>query len=488
MSALSAARKHMTAAKGALKTSLFKWSPDYISAAHLYEKAAVSFKAAGDPEQAGDAYKCAAEANSKGDNENAAAKCWESAAEMHLSIFRNQSKGIEGGLQQARTAADYYSQAVMIYRESGAASQASTALSKKGQVLADAAATLPEAHKKRDALLTEALECLMTSCEILEIANKLVFSKDTYRNTFNLVVRMRRWSDALQVLNKMIPVYKELNQTAGGFKLRLSAVIIQLQRNDLTAAKASFREGFDDTAYLSSDECAAAEDLLRAWEDMDEDAVRKVIARPVFQFLEREVALVARDLSPFNSSAQPRDVPLASSATTGSGAGTGARASPATASYAQTGPAAMDAKIVISSKSDAMPAKTTAASTPTGEADAVSDANRQSLFARKPQLAPAPPAPVIAEATPISSEFEAEQMPMAAPEPTPAPKTASLTSTAALDLSVEAATSQLASSSLSDKSMPSDSAAGEPTAHSQSTSLPHDANDDDEDADLDFLR
>ncbi|GBG27727.1 Gamma-soluble NSF attachment protein [Hondaea fermentalgiana] len=448
MSALSAARKHAATAKSALKTSMFKWSPDYVSAAHAYEKAAISFKAAGEPAESAEAYEKAAEAHAKAENEAGAAKCWESAADIRLGFFRDQSKGIEGGLAEAKAAAALFGQAAMVYREEGMAAQASSALTKKGQALADGAASLPEAHKERDPLLTEALQNMLAACEVLELHNKLVFSKDTYRNALNLVVKMRRWGDAIQVLSKMIPVYKDLNQTSGSHKLRLSAVIIHLQRNDLTAARAAFREGFDDADYLRSEECAAAEDLLRAWEALDVDEVRAVIARPVFTFLERQVALVARDLSPYNASAQGRDEPL--------------MASPL---------AALDAKTEPVSSSE-----TLQAAAPTAEAQAVSeeDPNRAGLFARKPAPAPAPaPAPTEPPAA----------VPVAAPAPAPAlaPSSVPEASPAA---SVPTAELADATQAVSDEE-PRQSTAG-PKSHVQAEVAADDADEDEDD--LAFLR
>jgi len=301
MSALAAGRKHMAAGAAALKTSLFKWSPDYVSAAYAFEKAAVSFKAAGDPDQAGEAARRGASAHSKTENEAAAAKCLELAADALLARASSTGAEILAATQDAERAAALLSEASGLYRVAGELSKAANVMSSKAKALETAADRLPKANESRAKLLQQALEAYLGACDLLESSGRVAFSLDTFRHALNFVVKAERWADALLVIDRLFPVYAKLNQRSATHKARLSKVILNLKRNDLTAARNAFREGFDDNDYLRSDECAAAEDLVRAWESMNEDQVREVTNRPVFKFLDRQLAILAQDLSPYNT-------------------------------------------------------------------------------------------------------------------------------------------------------------------------------------------
>jgi len=304
MSALSVAHKQLAEARAALRTSIFKWSPDHVVAGAFFDRAAVSFKAAGDAAAAADAYLSAAESHAAAENDAAAAKSLESAGDLFAALAADQDseEGIEAARASSQRATGLFSRSASLYRELGEAGRAAAVLSKQARALSDAAERLPRVHKARAGLEADALRTYLAACEVLETGGKLAFSLDTLRNTLNFAVKMERWKDALDVIDHMLPVYAQLKQRAGSFKLRLSKVVLQLRRNDLTAARSAFQEGFDDVDYLRSDECAAAEDLLKAWEQMDEDTTKAVLSRPIFNFLERQVSLVARSLGPFQSS------------------------------------------------------------------------------------------------------------------------------------------------------------------------------------------
>jgi len=311
MSASTIGRKHLAAAKAALKTGLFKWSPDWTLAASAYEKAAVSFKAAGEPVDCVAAYQEGAHAYLKQGSDFAAAKCWEMAAEVSLGLAKANKGSVTEAVAQAKQAATDYGQAFSLYRVGGEASKAASCMSNKARALAFAAESLPESHNERSELLNQSLEGFLDACEVLESGGKAAFSLDTFRHSLNFMVKLKQWKSALKIMDRMLPVLEQLRQTSAIHKTRLSKVIVNLQRNDITSARNAFREGFDDADYLRSDECAAAEDLINAWEAMDEEAVKQVVKRQVFQFLERQISLVAHFLSPYTASS---DEPLMSTA------------------------------------------------------------------------------------------------------------------------------------------------------------------------------
>jgi hypothetical protein len=321
MSALTQARKHASAARAALQTSLLKWSPDYVSAAHELDKASAAFKLAGEPREAAAAAEQAAEAHLKSGHggEVGAARSLERAGELlaeHGAAVAAASS-IAEGVQDLERAAALLERAKLLYREGGEAAKAASCGSARGKALSAAAEALPEGHARREALLADALESFLGACAILEDAGRVAFSLDTFRHALNQTVKQRRWADAIRVADKMLAPLAQLKQKSAVHKMRLTKVVLSLKRNDLAGARNAFRDGFDDPDYLRSDECAAAEDLVRAWEMGDEAAVRELVTtRQVFNFLERQVSVCARDLSPYTSaperpSAQAAPAPLA---------------------------------------------------------------------------------------------------------------------------------------------------------------------------------
>uniref|UniRef100_A0A7S2S7I3 Gamma-soluble NSF attachment protein n=1 Tax=Mucochytrium quahogii TaxID=96639 RepID=A0A7S2S7I3_9STRA len=361
----SAGRKQMAQGEEALKTSMFKWSPDYISAAHAFGKAATSFKVAREFDLCVNACERAAQAHAKAGSDLGAAKCWEQAGDVLLQKSKDNSTKIEDTVNDAERAAGFYGQACLLYREAADNGKAASCLNNKARALSEAAENLPRDNKRREELLNQALEGFLSSCEIMEMCGRLAFSVDTFRHTLNFVVKLERWKDAIMVMKKMIPVYESLKQSGGLYKLRLSMVIINLRRNDAIAARNSFREGFDDAGYLRSDECAAAEDLLNAWEKEDIEAIQGVLKRQVFHFLERQISIVAHHLDPFtvgdNSSyAPPKATP--------------AQQAPVAAKIAQDPPAAPPM--------------------------ASNDGGKESLFAKKAAE------PVAASSEPVKSQVE----------------------------------------------------------------------------------
>jgi len=290
--------KHLHDAKLALKTNLFKWSPDYLSAAMSYEKAAVSFKASRSLDDSVEAHMSASEMHLKMGNEAGCAKNLEQAGSCLME--GNSSQGIEARLKELERAADCYGRAAGLMREEGENGKAAANFGLQAKAYVAALDSLPDAHTKREAMIQGALQSYFASVDLYETSGRQAFGVDTLRGLLAFTIKIQQWNKTIEVLIKIMEVFKALKQDSTIHKLHFSTVIVNLKRNDFVAAQTSFRAGFDDNSYLRSDECAAAEDLLRAWENGDEEQVRNILRRPVMNFLERQITLLARDLSPFN--------------------------------------------------------------------------------------------------------------------------------------------------------------------------------------------
>eukprot|EP00126_Sphaerothecum_destruens_P007610 Sdes_comp19911_c0_seq4m12329 len=105
-------------AEGYMKTSLFKWKPDFDSAAVYYDKAANNYKMAACLPQAVSCFLKGAEAHLKVGSLFHAAKDYEAAA--HLSK----------DLANISLAVNYWEKAGVLYREHGSTDSAVLALEK----------------------------------------------------------------------------------------------------------------------------------------------------------------------------------------------------------------------------------------------------------------------------------------------------------------------------------------------------------------------
>ena len=139
----------------------------------------------------------------------------------------------------------------------------------------------------------------LRSCEILEDTGKAILGVDTFRATLNFLVSKRKWKAALAFTERMVSLYKEIKQPSNVYKMYLSIVVLNLARNDYVAAKGELDKHFNDTGYLKSAECEAAEEILIAWKNCDDVAVEELLRKKAaFKYLDREIGKLARKLNP----------------------------------------------------------------------------------------------------------------------------------------------------------------------------------------------
>lgn len=290
-------------AESALKTTLFKWSADYISAAHYFDKAGEKFKIRGDDARALEAYSRAADAHFKAKQPVSAAKSMHLVAQLRLAQQQtNNSAETYGAFKQAYV--DLMNRITVIHGENATAQRSAAIEFEAAQAFERIAQGLSagEAKAKADANAC-ALEFYKRCINKLVNSDRAVFSIDAFPAAVGFCAKQRNLAQALRFLEETLKVYAKLNQTRRKHQCYLTAVILHIARNDVVAARNAFSAHFDDAEYLRSRECEAAETLLTACENRDMEQIEKVVKGHVVNALHPPIAQLARTL--YQPSSQP---------------------------------------------------------------------------------------------------------------------------------------------------------------------------------------
>lgn len=267
------ARRLLAEADELLKTSVWRWTPDYIQAGATFDKAGASLRASGQSDAACRAYERAVDCHLKGSG-------WESAVRSLA----------EAGKSLPARSADLARREAKLCLENGAKDRAADALARASAALeagGDAATGLD--------LLCEAADLVDPDPDS---GRNLVRGLEILRGLINRLVKAGRLPEAVRTATKLRTALVNAKQTSSMYKVILTLIILHLARGDVAAAQIQLNDAFQDSAFLRTDECAAAEDIVKAWLAMDAETVKKIGASRTCTNLEREVGYLARQLDP----------------------------------------------------------------------------------------------------------------------------------------------------------------------------------------------
>ena len=169
------AEKALKEAKRRVKTSLFRWSPDWLGAAMHYTNAAKLFKLAG--------------------NVKAAVEAYESAAEANYQVNTPYSAGTmmmeSGKLQSGTKASTAFEYASRYFVEA-----------EKWDTAASALRSAAEAVESEDP--PRALTILLKACDLMEAGDRHVFAFPVFFDTLQWYARHQQWSDGIALLSRMV--------------------------------------------------------------------------------------------------------------------------------------------------------------------------------------------------------------------------------------------------------------------------------------------
>jgi tetratricopeptide (TPR) repeat protein len=260
----------MKAGMKKITITMFRWKPDYLTASTDFNNAVRDFKAADKLPEAIEALKqcsvCDLENEmifSAGCKLLDAAKLQEKLGQFKEAIINYEKAAPFLELDDVNKASKAYSNAAKICKDDNG---------------------------------DQCVELLMKSCEVYEEHDQLHFSVDAFRNTLNTVLGMQRYDQAMHVLKRMKRVFKHLKQDRNIYKLFAAEVIIALAMNDPVKARNAFNKSLYNDAYLSSGECAATEDLLRAFETFDEEKFESSKLARDFNYIDSGAGRLVRQL------------------------------------------------------------------------------------------------------------------------------------------------------------------------------------------------
>ncbi|KAJ2821788.1 hypothetical protein GGI24_004117, partial [Coemansia furcata] len=236
--------------KDAQKASKGGWfsKPEWDIAAQYLDKAATAFKAARHYEEAADCYVKASDAYVQINAVYLAAKCYENAATLADTHIKDHEMAVT-----------YYSRASDLYRSQGAA--------------ADKAAEMMESAAKvcQDIDTNRTIQLYDSALSIYENEDRGRFGVETFKRTIRYLLDKGRLSEAVDIQMRLSAVCEHVNNRFELNKSNLSVIIILLSFGDSVEAGKKLEEFRQDTTFTRSKEAAAAERLVQAYSDGDQD-------------------------------------------------------------------------------------------------------------------------------------------------------------------------------------------------------------------------
>jgi len=405
---LAEAKAELATATGSLKTSMFKWNKDWITAAGAYGNAAMLFKQGGDLDAAKEAHEQSSAAKLELGQYYGAAQALEAAAKISLDQKRGESTA---------EAASYYERASAVYHEGSEIDKAAKALLLGGKA-AEGGGDMQRASSMFGA-----------ACDLLEDGERGILALETFRETARFMVANEQYADVLPLLERMAGIHISAGQANAMYKVRLTQTIVRLAMGDFVAAEREFNAHLQDSAggseYLLSAECEAEEEMVTAFKNLDQERLEAAVAKQTVGFLENAIVRLARSLKVTGGGARgkPASNPAAAAAHASASAAVVAPSVGSFSTFTAPAPAAAPPAPAPA----AAQAAAAAAAADGGVADEAEDAARESLFAKRPAAAAAPPdagedetkapepaAPAVAAAEPNELEQAMEQAARAA--------------------------------------------------------------------------
>ncbi|KAF0688365.1 Aste57867_20010 [Aphanomyces stellatus] len=280
---LQEAEENLAKADKLMKTTVFRWSPDYMSAAPYLEKAAEGFRAGQDYARASTTFVRLAEVQYKNQATFRAAMHMETAAKLHLQYAP----------KQPLAAKEYYQTASGYYSETGELGKAAEMLMKGATALEDVG-------------YADVKTMYLEACDLMEAQEKPHFAVDVFRKTAAFLLKRKEYDETIANYTKQIGLFQSIDQQENMYKAFVSIVVLHLAKPDVVAADQAYMQHLQDDGYLHTDECALSEDVIAAFKRGDEDALKAVLKKPHWQYLDTPIGRLARSLTMYASrAAQP---------------------------------------------------------------------------------------------------------------------------------------------------------------------------------------
>ncbi|XP_013785057.1 gamma-soluble NSF attachment protein-like, partial [Limulus polyphemus] len=200
-----------------LKTSFFKWKPDYDSAANEYSKAATCFKGARALSKCKDALLRAADCYIKNNSFFSAAKCYEQAALMAKDM------------KDYTEVVTLTNQACQMFREYGTPDTAALSMEKGAKII-------ESYHPER------AIEMFAKASEVVMLEERPKQAAEYVGKAVRLLLKLKRYDEAAEMMKKELQFHLEGDNRPGAGRLVVAIVLVHLTRDDYVAAQKVFKD------------------------------------------------------------------------------------------------------------------------------------------------------------------------------------------------------------------------------------------------------
>ena len=254
-----------------LKTSFFKWSPDFDSAADKYQKAAVCFKVARAYDRAKEAYLKTADCHEKNSQLFHAGKALTEAANISCEAKKYQE------------AVQFMDRACQLYREYGTPDTACINL-------------VTTAKKIEGAEPLEAMKLYEKAADIAENDEKLREAVKHLNDVSRLLAKSKKYPEAVNIMKRQIDIYEKVGNFPSLFNIVLCVVLVHLTEKDTIAAENVYDKSFGYPGFGESDAAEAIEMILEAFKNGDNDALKAVTSKSIVTCQDIEYARLGKML------------------------------------------------------------------------------------------------------------------------------------------------------------------------------------------------
>lgn len=263
-SKLEEAQEHRRQAEKYLKTSLFRWRPEYESAADEYNQAAQAYRIYRDVKSA---KKCFLKAS---DNYKKVNALFHAAKALDNAMLVSKEKSTPNELFNLA------SEAANLYQQHGSIDSAAVVL--------DRAARFLEARAPQIAV-----QLYMQAAEVTA-GDSNQSSGEYLAKTSRLLVRLKRYDDAVEYITREILFYQDVHYMAPVGRLTVVIILVHLARGDVVAAWKAYEEW---GTSCESTEAQTLVTLLQAFDDEDAETASKALKSPFIRSMDVDYARLA---------------------------------------------------------------------------------------------------------------------------------------------------------------------------------------------------
>ncbi|EFC50422.1 predicted protein [Naegleria gruberi] len=258
--------------------SLFRWSPDWDTAASKFEKASLLYKNLGKDDKAVECYLRAGVCHEKNKMFYSAGKSYEMAANIYQNTIKDYISAFKN-----------YKDAARLYLDDGKNDRAA-------EVLVKAAKSM----EKEPNCLNQCVELYKEGIEASTMNGKYHNVTDILRNFNNFLIRHKLYTEAIQNLETQINAFRSLSQPNNERKAMLAIIILYLKNDDPVAAQNALDKFTNDSGssgFCENDEGDVAIQLVSSFENRDERMLDQAKTSSVIKFLEGPVSKIGLTLS-----------------------------------------------------------------------------------------------------------------------------------------------------------------------------------------------